>query len=108
MTTPEISYCAMMKTGNFLPQFKFFEDFKYYYARNISIECPMKPRKLYMNVAEFMGDENQYKNPVDLNINSNGVGMHLPNGKKWNQKRSKRCFFQWILEMNIRLHEDNF
>jgi hypothetical protein len=115
MTTPEINYCAMKKTGNFFPQFRIIEDFKHNFPGNLSIDCPMKPKKMYLNITEFMGDGNQYKNPVDLAKDpGNGFGVHLPNGKYrftlgFGTKADPNAFFfQWILELNIRLHDDNF
>jgi hypothetical protein len=109
MTTPELSYCAMKKTGNFLPQFKFFEDAKKNFLGNISIECPLKPRKIYLNDIRSMED------PVDsTKVPLNGFGVRLPNGKyrytfRFGTKADPYAVFvQWILELKIRFNDDNF
>jgi hypothetical protein len=116
MTTPELSYCGMKKSGNSFPQFlKIFEDFKHNALGNISIDCPAAPRKIYLNLTEFMGNEDQYRNPVDMSeVPRNGFGVHLPNGKyrftvRGSTKADPNAFFvQWIVEIRVRLQEDNF
>jgi hypothetical protein len=115
MTTPDLSYCTMKKFGNFLPQFKFFEDMKHNALGNESIECPVKPRAFYLNFTEFMGDEDEYRNPVDLTkAPANGFGIHLPNGKYrftvigGVKADPNAVFAQWIREIHVRLNEDNF
>jgi hypothetical protein len=115
MTTPELSYCDMKKTGNFLPQFKLYEVFRTNYLGNISMECPMKPERLYFSVAEFMGDEEQYKKPLDSTVApTNGFGVHLPNGRyrftvRFGTKDdSNAVFVQWIREIRIQFNDENF
>jgi hypothetical protein len=97
------------ETGNFLPQFKFFEDAKNDILRNVSIECPLKPRKVYLSDTKSMED------PVDSTKDPlNGFGVKLPNGKyrftfQFGTKEDpKAVFVQWILELNIRFNDEKF
>jgi hypothetical protein len=116
MTTPELSYCAMKKAGNFFPQFtKIFEDFKHNALGNESIDCPVKPNKYYRSAIEFMGDEDEYKKPFNMTVPPrNGFGVHLPNGKyRFTVRGGTKAdpyavYVQWNREIHIRLHEDNF
>jgi hypothetical protein len=116
MTTPELSYCTMKKTGIFSPYLlKLIEDFKSAFLTNESIDCPMKPKKIYLNFTYFMGDLEQYKNPINLTVApENSFGLHLPNGKYRITVRGSTkadpngLFIQWITEIYIRLHEDKF
>jgi hypothetical protein len=114
MTTPELSYCTMKKTGNFIPQFRFFEDFQAKF-NNVSIDCPMKPEKLYVNVTDYLGIEAQYRNPVSMTSkHKNGFRVRLPNGKYrftvriGTEADPNAVFVQWIREFHVRLYDDNF
>jgi hypothetical protein len=116
MTTPNMSYCAMKKTGNILPMLKRgFEVMENVYLRDININCPVQPGKYYINHVEYIGEENQYKNPVNLSeVPQNGFGVHLPNGKyrftlrSWTKDDPTAFLAQWHREIHIRLHDDNF
>jgi hypothetical protein len=117
LTTPELGYCAVHKTGTSLPQLaRLFDDFDERFLNNESIECPVKPRKLYANVTHYLGVEDPHKNPVNMNAAApgNGFGVHLPNGKyRFTVRAGSKAdpnavFVQWILEVYFRLHEDKF
>jgi hypothetical protein len=116
MTTPDLNYCFLKKAGNMLPIVaKGFQDLHDVFLRNISIDCPVQPGKYYTNLVDYVGEENQYKNPVNLSeVPKNGFGVHLPNGKyrftlRWWTKEDPTAFFaQWHREIHIRLYDDNF
>jgi hypothetical protein len=106
----------MKKAGNPFPHLvKGLDDFKKNILGNAPIDCPLKPRKLYVNITEFMGNEDQYRNPDDLTKDpENGFGIHLPNGKYrftvtcGSKDDPNAVFVQWLREIHIRLHDDDF